>query len=165
MKLEKRHLYWITGIVLIIVVWRAAVVPVEKKLVALDKKIVRREEALREIKTLLKEYSRSKAGGAVGDVAGPTKDFSPLAFLEKLSKQVGIKPELTYPAPRKLSDKHSGTSIAVELNGIDMGQLLRYLYKVENSPGPLHIRNLHLVAGKDGLLKANFEVSTFVPAR
>ncbi len=159
MKLEKRHLYWITGIVLIIVVWRAAVVPVEKKLVALDKKIVRREEALREIKTLLKEYSRSKAGGAVGDVAGPMKDFSPLAFLEKLSKQVGTKPELTY------SDKHSGTSIAVELNGIDMGQLLRYLYKVENSPGPLHIRNLHLVAGKDGFLKANFEVSTFVPAR
>ncbi len=164
MKVEKTKLYWVGGIFLAILIWQFGVVPVEKKLVELDKRIARKEEALREMKGLQSEHFRFKPGGAAVELSGHTKDFTPLAFLEKLSRELGVKYELTYQEPRKLNDEHVESQVTVELNGIDMGHLLNYLYNVENSPEPLRIGNLHLIPGKDGFLKVSFEVSTLVPA-
>ena len=57
------------------------------------------------------------------------------------------------------------SSVGVELNGVDIRQLMDYLYQVENSSELLQVRNLHLRPEKDGLLKVSFEVSTLVPAQ
>ena len=167
MKVEKTHLYWIGGIFLVLLIWQFGIVGVQKRLVALDKKIARKEDALKKIRSLQNEYSRFKGGGVISDVPGRNKDFTPLAFLEKLSMKIGVKDrhKLTYQDPRKLDDEHLETSVSVEMNGIDMGQLVSYLYNVENSPELLRIKNLHLVLGKGSLLKVTFEVSTVVPAR
>ena len=166
MKVEKSHLYWIGGIFLVFLIWKFGIVSVQKKVVALDKKIARKEDDLKEIKSLQNAYSRFKAGGVVEDLADRNKDFTPLAFLEKLSMKIGVKDrhKLTYQEPRKLNDEHLETSVSVELNGIDMGQLLNYLYDVENSPELLSIKNVHIIRQKDGFLEATFEVSTLIPA-
>ena len=166
MKVEKSHLYWIGGIFLVFLIWKFGIVSVQKKVVALDKKIARKEEVLKEIKSLQNAYSRFKAGRVVGDLPTRERDFTPLAFLEKLSMKIGVKDrhKLTYKEPRKFDDEHLETSVSVELNGIDMGQLLNYLYDVENSPELLRIKNVHIIRQKDGLLEATFEVSTLIPA-
>jgi hypothetical protein len=164
MKVERTKLYWIGGIFLAVLIWQFVIAPVGNKLEELDNRIARKEEALGEIKGLQNEYFRFKPGGAVGELAGHTEDFSPLAFLEKLSGDMGIKYEIAYQEPRKLSDEQVESQVTVELNGIDMGQLMNYLYRFENSPEPLRVRNLHLISGKDGFLKVSFEVSTLVPA-
>ena len=80
--------------------------------------------------------------------------------------KIGVKDrhKLTYLEPRKVDDEHLETLVSVELNGIDMGQLLNYLYDVENSPELLRIKNVHIIRQKDGLLEATFEVSTLIPA-
>ena len=156
MKVEKNKLYLAAGVLLAVLIWELGIVPVNRKLKSLDKRIVKKEESLREIKRLRKEYSRFKGGAGWGS-AGSKKDFTPLAFLEKLSRRIGITCELTYREPRKLDDERMETSVAVELNGVDMGQLLNYLYELENSQELLHIRNLHLVPEKNGLLKVSFD--------
>ena len=80
--------------------------------------------------------------------------------------KVGVKDKhkLTYQEQRKFNDEHLEASVSVELNGIDMGQLLNYLYDVENSPELLRIKNVHIIRQKDGFLEATFEVSTLIPA-
>ncbi len=166
MKVEKSHLYWNGGILLVFLIWKFGIVPVQKKVVALDKKIARKEDALKEIKSLQNAYFRFETGRAVGDLPAREKDFTPLAFLEKLSMKVGVKDrhKLTYQEQRKFNDEHLEASVSVELNGIDMGQLLNYLYDVENSPELLRIKNVHIIRQQDGFLEATFEVSTLIPA-
>ena len=165
MKVEKTIAYWTLGCLFVFVlIWQVGM-SVETRLRGLDKKIAKKEEALKKIKGLQSEYFRFKPGGVIGYPASHKKDFTPLAFLEKLSREMGIKYELTYQEPRKLNDEHVESRVAVELSGIDIGELMNYLYNVENSPELLLVRNLHLIRGKDGFLEASFEVSTLVPAR
>jgi len=157
MKVEKTHLYWLGGIFLIILIWKFGAVPVGRNLGRLDRRITKREEALQEISVLQAEYLLLKTGGVVRKDVRSGERFTPLAFLEKLSRETGVRCSLAYRDPRKLDDGYVETRVAVELNGIDMSQLIDYLYHVEKSP--LNINNLRISCGKEKFLKVNFEVS------
>lgn len=168
MRFEKESfLYWIGGFLVIILIWQFGIVSVGKKLRELDGKIVRKKEALKEIKSLSKEYFRIKKteGQMRKSLYDRESDYTPLSFLERLSREAGVRYELIYQEPRELrgGDGYMESSVGVELSGLNIRKLIDYLYQVENSPELLLIRNLHLMPGKDGLLRVSFEVSTPVP--
>ena len=157
MRTERAPLYWLSGILLVLLTWRLGVVPVRAKLRMLDMKISKREESLKEIKRLQTEYLHFRASRVTAGNADSEEDFKPLAFLERLSQETGVKYELSYQEPRKLDDEYTETRVTVELNGIDIGQLVDYLYKVEESP--LRINNLHIRIGQDNFLNVSCEIS------
>ncbi len=170
MKIEKESfLYWIGGFFVIILIWQFGVVSVGRKLRELEGKIAGKEEALKEIKSLSEEYLQIKKteGQMRKSLDNRERDYTPLSFLERLSRDAGVRYELTYQEPRELKDEegYMESSVGVELSGLNIKKLINYLYQVENSSELLLIRNLHLRTGKDGLLKVSFEVSTPVPSK
>ena len=167
MKIENRHFYWMGAFLIIVLIWQFGIVSGGRKFRELDSKIVRKEKALEEARSLQGEYLRVKktVEEMRKSLDGRREDYTPLSFLEKLSQQLGVGYELTYREPRELSGEkvYMESSVGVEFERISMGELTTYLYRVEDSSELLRVRNLHVSPRKDGLLRVSFEVSTLIP--
>ena len=168
MRVERIHFYWVGAFLLAVLIWQFGIVSTSRKFRELDARIVRKEKALEEIRSLAGEYIRMKktAQDVRKTPLGQRKDYTPLPFLEKLSQESNVKYKLTYRTPRELKGEKSymESSVSVELAGINMHRLLKYIYTAENSGEMLCIKNLHIKSAGGGVLNVNFEVSALVPA-
>ena len=105
MRIEKESfLYWVGGFLLVILIWQFGFVSPRKKLRELEGKVARKEETLREIKSLREEYLQTeKTGGQIRkSLDGRQMDYTPLSFLEKLSRDADVRYELIYREPREV---------------------------------------------------------------
>ena len=168
MKIEQAHFYWAGTFLLAVLIWQFGVVSTGRRSRELDAKIAGKEKALKEIRSLTRKCVRMKetARGMKKSPGGQRKDYTPLPFLEKLSQESNVKYKLTYRPPRELKGEKSymESLVGVELAGISMHQLLKYIYMVENSGEMLCVKNLHIKSGGGGVLNVNFEVSALVSA-
>lgn len=168
MKIERAHFYWASAFLLAVLIWQFGIVSTGRKFRALDAKIVRKEKALEEIKSLTRKCVRMKeaARGMGKSPGGQRKDYTLLPFLEKLSQESNVQYKLTYRPPREFKGEknYMESLVGVELANISMHQLLKYLYMVENSGEMLCVKNLHIKSAGSGVLNVNFEVSAFIPA-
>ena len=80
-----------------------------------------------------------------------------------LASQAGIKERIDSLKPEEtvISERYGKFIVKVQLKGITLGQLTKYLYSIESSPYSLEVRRLH-IAPKKGLLDVTFEVSTLL---
>ncbi len=168
MKIKQIRFYLAGAFLLAVLILQFGIVSTNRKFRELDARIARKEKALEEIRSLTRKCVRMKetAQNISKSSGGQRKDYTPLSFLEKLSQKSNIKYKLTYHPPRELKGEKSymESSVSVELAGINMHRLLKYLYTVENSGEMLCVKNLHIKSAGGGVLNVNFEVSALVPA-
>lgn len=166
--MDKKLLFYVlAGVLAALLIWQFVIAGILGKFEALDREIASAERTLAEIRLLERAYAEGADGdsGLAGVLERRQRDYTPLSLLENLSESAGVKYELVYREPRPVRDKDDlmETSVMVELRGIDMRGLVEYLYEIENSGEFLRLRNL-VIRPQDGLLRANFEVATIVPA-
>ncbi len=105
-------------------------------------------------------------------IAKRQKGFTLLSFLEGISREIGIHDKIQYMKPLSLTEQ-SGLSfklvgMEIQLNGLSVDQLVRFLYKVECSDELINISRIKIqrhTTGNETSLRVILQVETYVPAQ
>ncbi len=105
-------------------------------------------------------------------IAKRQKGFTLLSFLEGISREIGIHDKIQYMKPLSLTEQ-SGLSfklvgMEIQLNGLSVDQLVRFLYKVECSDELVSISRMKIqrhITGNRASLRVTLQVETYLPAQ
>ena len=95
--------------------------------------------------------------------------FTLLSYLESISRETGINDKIQYMKPMSFPEESGPLKqegMEIKLEGVDMTQLVNYLYKIEYSEKLLSIVRIKVQRESTGdessLLKATLQVNTYV---
>jgi type II secretory pathway component PulM len=164
---EKKVLVAGGCVVAALLVYLLVISPYMSAMERLDKRISRKAEELEEVSALQKEYFRLRERTKIlEDVARSTPGFSLLSFLENLATRNKIKKQIAYMKPLVTpgNERYRESSVEMKLEGINLKQLVDYLYQVEQSRQPIRIKRLNIAKKKkDAYLDVTLQASTFEP--
>ena len=155
----------------ILLFYHLAIAPARERIKILEERIKAREEDLAEMAIIRSDYLRlaDTIEFVEEGLAARGEDFSLFSFLERLTVESGIKERLLSMRPRErhLSDYYKESIVEIRLKDIEMGELIDYLYRIENPPRFLTVNNLRLKPQRasPGKIEVSFEVSTLISIR
>jgi hypothetical protein len=155
MKLGKREKYMVAGagaVLGLFILLRLILFPFFEKRSQLERGITAKQEALKEIIELQREYKHLKEGAQdiLSALEKREKSFSLFAHLEKMASETGIKEHIKYMKPSSSAGNGPYVESAVEMQlvGISLEQLTQYLYLVENPEKIIWIKRASIKAQK-----------------
>jgi general secretion pathway protein M len=164
---EKRTLIAGGCVGLALGVYLLVISPYMKAMELLDRRIARKAEELNEVLVLQNEYFRLKEKTRMlENMVRSTPGFSLLSFLENLAGKNQIKKQIAYMKPLITpgSEKYRESSVEMKLDKITLGQLVDYLYEIEQSRQPIRIKRLNIAKTKgEAYLDVTLQASTFEP--
>lgn len=91
--------------------------------------------------------------------------FTLFSFLDKLAGETGVKNSISYMKPSSVEGENSGVKLSkveMKLQGININDLVSYLYGIENSENMVVVRRLSITKGGQGnnLLSVVIQVET-----
>lgn len=126
--------------------------PFLEKRSRLERGVVAKQAALRELIGLKSEYEHFNANASevTAPLAKRDKNFSLFAHLEKLAADTGIKDHIKYMKPSSSdgSGPYVELSVEMKLVGISLEQLTHYLYYVEDTEKSIWIKRASIKAQK-----------------
>lgn len=152
--------------VLAVVLYLGVIAPYRGALALLDSKIASRQQQIREVESLRREFlvlqQRQSAAEARLDRGGA---FSLFPFVEGVVGQIAGKENLVSmrPQPPALRESLREESVEIRLEKIRLDQLIRLLYAVDSADALLQVKNLRLKTRFDNrtLFDATMIVAAF----
>ncbi|MCU0599616.1 MAG: type II secretion system protein M [Desulfobacterales bacterium] len=91
--------------------------------------------------------------------------FTLFSFLDKLAGETGVKNSISYMKPSSVAGENSGAKLSkveMKLQGININDLVSYLYGIENSENMVVVRRLSITKAGQGnnLLSVVIQVET-----
>jgi general secretion pathway protein M len=91
--------------------------------------------------------------------------FTLFSFLDKLAGETGVKNRISYMKPSSVAGENSGVKLSkveMKLQGININDLVSYLYGIENSENMVVVRRLSITKAGQGndLLSVVIQVET-----
>ena len=167
---RERIAVWGGGAFLFILLfYHFVLAPVRGRIEILGGRIQGREEDLIEIVRLRNDYLALEENLEFVEegLVSRGKDFNLFSFLERLTAESGIKERVFSMRPRErhFSDYYKESLVEIRLKGIELSELVDYLYRIENPPRFLAINDLLLrpQRASPGKVEVSFEVSTLIP--
>ena len=136
---------------------------------ALTGYIKKKEQALKEVKVLKREWLvfQSARKDAESSLSRRGNNFSLLSYLEGVSRQAGIDKKIQYMKPISLG-KGDGPmkpeGIEIKIEEVTVNELINLLYRIEYSGKLLNIRRMKIQRSPKGeqvLLSATLQVLTY----
>jgi type II secretory pathway component PulM len=173
MKLDRKQMTYVFfgGLILVALLFYLIVIsPALSKQEALAKNIAKRKQDLvkiSEIKGKWQSFQRDRS-----DVQAAIKgrgSFTLLSYLEAVTREIGIDQRIQYIKPVTFPEgegKLKPEGIEISLDGINMEQLVSFLYKIEYSGKLLHVKRIKILRAskeKTSLLKVTLQVNTYNP--
>jgi type II secretory pathway component PulM len=173
MKLDRKQMTYVLfgGLVLVALLFYLVVIsPALSKQELLAKNITKRKQDLvkiSEIKGKWQDFQRDRA-----DVQAAIKSrgsFTLLSYLEAVTREVGIDQRIQYIKPVTFPEgegKLRPEGIEISLDGVNMEQLVNFLYRIEYSGKLLHVKRIKILRSskeKTSLLKVTLQVNTYNP--
>ena len=156
------------GVVLL--AYTLIITPYREKMRVLDRRITQKTIELKEISTLSQEYLdiRERMEELKGKARRRGKNFSLFSHLESLAGKTLVKGNIASMKPQStpIGGDYKESSVEVKLESITTGQLVDYLFRIEDSEAFLRIKRLHIKKRHDNpkYLNATFLVSTYEPS-
>lgn len=135
----------------------------------LEKYIGKQESELAKMTELSLKWDRFKANrvNAEKTLTRRGKKFTLLSFLEGVSRNLGIHDKIQYMKP--LSSPEASRSLKqlgmeIKLDGINITQLVKFLYELEHSGKLLHIKRIKIQRTSQGearSLRITLQVNTY----
>ncbi|MDY6843811.1 MAG: hypothetical protein SVW57_06960 [Thermodesulfobacteriota bacterium] len=136
------------GVVLVVLLVFLVIVPVIESMETMDKVITRKRREYKELFTLSEEYKNLKISQDISrkKMGVEQKEFAIFSFLETLAQNVAIKSTIKSmkPSTTSIDEKYEESSVEMKLRKVPIDQLTKYLYRIENSPHPLHIKRIKI---------------------
>jgi hypothetical protein len=173
MKLDRKQMTYVFfgGLFLAALLFYLVVIsPALSKQELLAKSIAKRKQDLvriSEIKGKWQNFQRDRA-----DVQEAIKDrgsFTLLSYLEAVTREIGIDQRIQYIKPVTFPEgegKLKPEGIEISLDGVNMEQLVNFLYKIEYSGKLLHVKRIKILRAsreKTSLLKVTLQINTYNP--
>jgi len=95
--------------------------------------------------------------------------FTLLSYLEAVTREIGIDQRIQYIKPVTFPEgegKLRPEGIEISLDGVNMDQLVNFLYRIEYSGKLLHVKRIKILRAskeKTSLLKVTLQVNTYNP--
>ena len=140
--------------------------PLLEKRQRMKKAIQAKEEALKEVVTLSAKYRSYKTGsrGARNILARRKVGFTLFSFLERAAGEALVKGHIKYMRPSVLkgTGPYEETMVEMKLEGISLGRLVDYLYRIESPQNVVGIKSISIKENKGapGSLDAILQVLT-----
>lgn len=173
MKLDRKQMTYVFcgGLVLAGLLFYLIVIsPALNKQELLAKNIAKRKQDLvriSEIKASWQGFQRDRA--EVQAAIKARGGFTLLSYLESVTREIGIDQRIQYIKPVPFPEgegKLRPEGIEISLDGVNMEQLVNFLYRIEYSGKLLHIKRIKILRAskeKTSLLKVTLQVNTYNP--
>ena len=150
-------------------------------LVAVDTALIRRKKLnqgiaekkteIIEMQALKKKWADIEASrqDAKSLLSHRPKDFTLLSFLERISRETNIQDKIRYMKPLTQTEENKTATqldgIETEIEGIDIKDLVNFLYQIEYSGNLLSIKRIKIQrSSKTQLLKVTLQINTYISA-
>ena len=136
----------------------------------LSKNIAKRKQDLvriSEIKGKWQNFQKDRSD--VQEAIKGRGGFTLLSYLEAVTREIGIDQRIQYIKPVTFPEgegKLRPEGIEISLDGVNMEQLVNFLYRIEYSGKLLHVKRIKILRAskeKTSLLKVTFQVNTYNP--
>lgn len=173
MKLDRKQMTYVFcgGLVLAALLFYWVVIsPALSRQETLSKSIAKRKQDLvriSEIKAKWQGFQRDRAD--VQEAIKGRGGFTLLSYLESVTREIGIDQRIQYIKPVTFPEgegKLRPEGIEISLDGVNMEQLVNFLYRIEYSGKLLHIKRIKILRAskeKTSLLKVTLQVNTYNP--
>ena len=173
MKLDRKQMTYVFfgGLILVALLFYFIVIsPALSKQEALAKNITKRKQDLvriSEIKAKWQNFQKDRSD--VQEAIKGRGGFTLLSYLEAVTREIGIDQRIQYIKPVTFPEgegKLKPEGIEISLDGINMEQLVSFLYKIEYSGKLLHVKRIKILRAskeKTSLLKVTLQVNTYNP--
>src|SRR6056297_261185 len=149
------------------VVVQLIIVPVFEKQDELAHRLAAKRQVLSEIQQLKAEYEamQQKIAASRSQFKRRPDDFTLFSFMDRLAGQTGIKKHVSYMKPSTTVNDEAGVKLSrveMELQGISVKDLTRYLYNVETSENMVMVKRLSIsrIGREEGLVDAVLQAET-----
>lgn len=154
----------------IFLVMNLLILPAFSAKTKLENSIQTGQQRIEELLLLSHEYQALQ--GSSGDVgtalAGRGEGFTLFSLLEKEASQIGLKDRIKYikPSTSQARGSFKISSVEMQFQGITMGELYEYLYRIEDPKNIIKIRRLSVKKHqeKQGHVDATMQLATVQPA-
>jgi hypothetical protein len=173
MKLDRKQMTYVFfgGLFLVALLFYLLVIsPALSKQALLAKTIAKRKQDLvriSEIKGKWQSFQRDRS--EVQEAIKGRGGFTLLSYLEAVTREIGIDQRIQYIKPVTFPEgegKLRPEGIEISLDGVNMEQLVTFLYRIEYSGKLLHVKRIKILrASKErtSLLKVTLQVNTYNP--
>ena len=156
--------------VLAAALYLGVIAPYRGALELLDSKITSRQQQIREVESLRREFLALQQRQSVAEARlNKSGAFSLFPFVEGLVGQIAAKENLVSMRPQPLVSRENlqEESVEIRLEKIRLDQLIRLLYAVDTADALLQVKNLRLKTRFDDrtLFDATMTVAAFGRSR
>jgi hypothetical protein len=173
MNLGRKQMTYVffAGVFLVALLFYLVVIsPALSKQELLAKNIAKRRQDLvkiSEIKAKWQGFQRDRAD--VQEAIKGRGSFTLLSYLVAVTREIGIDQRIQYIKPVLFPEgegKLRPEGIEISLDGVNMEQLVNFLYRIEYSGKLLHVKRIKILRAskeKISLLKVTIQVNTYNP--
>jgi len=173
MKLDRKQMNYVFfgGLILVALLFYLVVIsPALSRQDALSRTIAKRKQDLvriSEIKGKWQDFQTDRS--EVQKTITSRGSFTLLSYLEAVTREIGIDQRIQYIKPVTFPEgegKLRPEGIELSLDGVNMEQLVNFLYKIEYSRKLLHVKRIKILRAsreKTSLLKVTLQVNTYNP--
>lgn len=173
MKLDRKQMTYVFfgGLFLAVLLFYLIVIsPALSREELLSKNIAKRKQDLvriSEIKGKWQNFQKDRSD--VQEAIKGRGGFTLLSYLEAVTREIGIDQRIQYIKPVTFPEgegKLRPEGIEISLDGVNMEQLVNFLYRIEYSGKLLHVKRIKILRAskeKTSLLKVTLQVNTYNP--
>lgn len=165
---EKSFLFIGGGAVFSVVLWLGVLSPVRERLDALDKKTKAARKSYQKIQSLA--LSLEELNAKIDSIENELKrapGFSILSHLDNQAKRDQVREKVVRMQPKgEENTKHyKEKAVEIKMERVELNDLVRYLFNIENSQERLHIKEIEIQPRFDdaNLLNVRVQVSSYEP--
>jgi hypothetical protein len=131
--------------------------------------IAEQKNEIMKIQVLKQKWEEIEASrqDAKGKLSHRPKDFTLLSFLERISRESNIQDKIRYMKPLTPTEENKSPTqlegIETEIEGLDIKELVNFLYQIEYSGNLLSIKRIKIQrSSKTQLLKVTLQINTYL---
>ena len=164
---EKIIVYGAGVLIAAFILVQLIIVPVFERRDELQRKLSAKQQTLSEMQELRGEYQQlqQKITASRNQFDRRPANFTLFSFMDRLAGQTGIKQHVSYMKPSTTVNDDTGVTLSrveMELQGISLKDLTKYLYNVETSKNMVMIKRLSIsrTGRESGLIDAVVQAET-----
>ncbi len=147
-EIDRRRLFILLGGISFVIVFLLSGNVVLKKYSSLEKSILTKKKEVSNFAKLKEEYLREKDKFDYVErrALSPRGMESPITILEDIGIGTGIREKIIMlkPLEEKMEKGYLERGVDVKIDGIDLNQLINFLYKIENNKALLLIKGFSM---------------------
>ncbi|NOX26055.1 MAG: type II secretion system protein M [Deltaproteobacteria bacterium] len=145
---EKIFVFSGAAVLLILILWLGVFRPYQNGLAIAKIRIHSRQRQLKDVRQLQQEYFSLQRAMTTAEkkLSGTTRGFTLFPFIEAVTSRLGVRDKLVSmrPQPAQIQGDYREESVKIRLERINLSQLVRLLYGIEESNAALHLKKVRI---------------------